>query len=211
MTRGLFVTFEGGEGVGKSTLTSRLRDALKAEGRDVLTSREPGGTPFGEELRSLLLHHKGDVVPDAELFLFLASRIQHLEELIKPAVQRGSIVLCDRFSDSTIAYQGIARGLGLQYVSSCCKLATKDFEPDLTFFIDLDPKIGLQRTHSRRKKTAESIDRLEKEALDFHEKVRDGFRTLAKQHPERIVTLDGTLNPEALFQAAYRALLSKLG
>jgi dTMP kinase len=208
MKKGLFVTFEGGEGAGKSTLAASLRDAFKAEGRDLVFTREPGGTPFGEELRTLLLHHKSPVANKAELFLFLASRIQHIEEVIQPAITRGALVLCDRFNDSTIAYQGQARGLGMDYVASCCKLACGDFTPDITFFVDLDPSIGLHRTVKRRKD--EAVDRLEKEALEFHQKVRQGYQSLAKQYPERIITLDGTLEPHQLFQQAISILKSQL-
>jgi len=204
MKRGLFVTFEGGEGAGKSTLAASLRDALKAEGRKVLFTREPGGTPFGEELRSLLLHHHDHIADQAELFLFLASRIQHISELIEPALKRGELVLCDRFNDSTIAYQGQARGLGMEYVASCCKLACSDFTPDLTFYVDIDPKLGLHRTEKRRRGAA--VDRLEKEALVFHEKVREGYLTLAKQNPSRIHTLDGTQEPNHLVSQALTIL-----
>jgi dTMP kinase len=206
MTKGLFVTFEGGEGAGKSTLATRLRDAMvKDFTREVLITREPGGTTFSEELRNLLLHHTGDVTSKAELFLFLSARIQHLEELIKPAIKRGAVVLCDRFSDSSIAYQGEARGLGMDYVASCCSLATGGYTPDITFYVDIDPKLGLLRIAARRGSEV-AVDRLEKEALHFHEKVRTGFQKLSIIHPDRIVTLDGTLSPDDLFQNAYTHL-----
>ncbi len=204
MTKGLFVTFEGGEGAGKSTLATRLRDALQREAQEVVFTREPGGTAFGEELRNLILHHKGHVGSHAELFLFLAARIQHVEELIKPALNRGAIVLSDRFTDSSIAYQGEARGLGMQYVADCTKLAIGNFEPDLTFYVDIDPTIGLGRTHTRR--GDESVDRLESQNLEFHQKVRAGFLQLAKLHPHRIITLDGTLEPDVLFKIAHEVI-----
>ncbi len=202
MTKGLFVTFEGGEGAGKSTLISKLEKKLKDEKREVLVTREPGGTSLGEELRSLLLHHKGEISPQAELFVFLASRIQHLEERIKPALKRGAVVLCDRFTDSSIAYQGEARGLGTDYVATVANLATRGFLPDLTFYVDIDPKIGLLRTQKR----GVSQDRLEREAPEFHKKVRAGFQKLASSEPNRIQTLDGTLSQEALFESAYAIL-----
>lgn len=208
--KGLFVTFEGGEGAGKSTLCRRLEEALVKMNREVVLTREPGGTSFGEELRSMLLHHKGQVSSQAELFLFLSARIQHLEELIKPAIKRGAVVLCDRFNDSSVAYQGEARGLGMDYVASCCSLATGGLQPDLTLYIDLDPKIGLYRTERRRSKTKEAIDRLENEALQFHVKVRHGYQKLAKQHPERIKTLDGTMTPDKVFHQALHLLEQKL-
>lgn len=209
MKRGLFVTFEGGEGAGKSTLAASLAEKFRADGREVVLTREPGGTPFGEELRSLLLHHKADVASQAELFLFLASRIQHIKELIEPSLARGAIVLCDRFNDSTIAYQGMARGLGIEYVTTCCKLACAEVLPDITFYIDLDPVIGLGRIEKRRNGTNQAIDRLEKEALEFHQKVRQGYKHLATQEPERIVTLDGTLLPHQLALQAKAVLEQK--
>ncbi len=203
MTKALFVTFEGGEGAGKSTLVRRLEEALRKTTQEVIVTREPGGTTFSEELRNMLLHHKGPVTSRAELFLFLSARIQHIEELIKPALARGAIVLCDRFTDSSIAYQGVARGLGMEYVSSCCTLATGGFQPDLTFYLDIDPKEGLLRTHKRRSSTNEIADRLENEALQFHEKVRSGFQKLAQSNPDRITTLDATLSSDELFLSAF--------
>lgn len=210
MTKGLFVTFEGGEGAGKSTLARRLQDALRGFSREVLLTREPGGTTFSEEVRNLVLHHKGQVTNRAELFLFLSARIQHIEELIKPALARGAIVLCDRFNDSSIAYQGEARGLGMDYVASCCALATSAFQPDITFFIDLDPKLGMLRTHKRRSHTKEAVDRLENEALHFHEKVRLGFQKLALANPNRIITIDGTLSADEVFTIAYEKIKQHL-
>ncbi len=204
MTKGLFVTFEGGEGAGKSTLALKLQDALKSRANEVVFTREPGGTPFSEELRTLILHHEGHVGSHAELFLFLAARIQHVEELIKPALARGAIVLCDRFTDSSIAYQGEARGLGFDYVTDCSRLAIGNFQPDITFYVDIDPTIGLGRTQTRRAPGDSTVDRLESLALDFHKKVRQGFLKLASLYPNRIITLDGTLDPDTLFQQALR-------
>ena len=202
MAKGFFLTLEGGEGAGKSTLAVRLARALTEEGREVVTTREPGGTPFGEELRNVLLHKSIETIDTkAELFLFLASRIQHVEFVIKPALQRGAVVLCDRFSDSTIAYQGEGKNLGFEYVKQCSKLAIGDFQPDLTFFIDLEPHVGLKRVQSRH-----SLDRMEREAMSFHERVRHGFLTLAKEDPKRVHILDGILDPEALFKQAHTIL-----
>lgn len=206
MTKGLFVTFEGGEGAGKSTLIQKLEKKLLDEQHEVLVTREPGGTPLGEELRDIVLHRKGEISPTAELFIFLASRIQHLEEKIKPALKRGAIVLCDRFTDSSIAYQGEARGLGMDYVATVANLATKGFNPDLTFYIDIDPKLGLLRTQKR----GQNADRLEREAPEFHQKVRTGFQKLASLHPNRIHTIDGTLTQDALFDSAYKILKARL-
>lgn len=198
-----FITFEGGEGAGKTTLARRIRDALQAKGIEVVLTREPGGTPLGEDLRHLLLNRnaKEKIAPKAELFAFLASRIQHVEEVIKPAIARGAVVLCDRFSDSSIAYQGIGQELGLEYVLSCCKLAIGDFEPDLTFFLDVNPDVGFSRVDKRNSGGAR--DRMEQETAVFHARVHAGFVELAKKFPKRIVRLDGSLDPDALFSSAY--------
>jgi dTMP kinase len=203
MARGYFITFEGGEGAGKTTLALRIRDALQALGKEVIFTREPGGTAFGEELRHFLLHRQpGEKVsPKAQLFLFLASRIQHLEEVIKPALARGSIVLCDRFSDSTIAYQGRGQALGLDYVLSCSQLATNGIEPDLTFFLDVNPEVGLERIDKRA--VGGPRDRMEQETVAFHERVHTGFLELAKKFPKRIIRLDGSVDPNTLFESAY--------
>jgi len=202
MTKGLFITFEGGEGAGKSTLVTKLEKALKEQNRTVVVTREPGGTLLGEELRNIVLHRKGLIAPNAELFIFLASRIQHLEEKIKPALKQGAIVLCDRFTDSSIAYQGEARGLGMDYVATVANLAVGGFTPDITFYVDIDPKLGLLRMQKR----GNGADRLERESPQFHTKVREGFQKLAKAHPSRIHTLDGTLSPDAIFDTAFQIL-----
>lgn len=209
----LFISFEGGEGAGKSTLAASVRDALKSEGYDVVFTREPGGTKLGDELRNLLLHHKDkEISPLSELFLFLAARVQHIEEVIKPALDRGAVVLCDRFSDSTIAYQGEGKKLGFDFAQELCLKAQNSLAPSLTFFVDLDPVIGLKRTDGRRKKAADANgrDRMEKENLEFHKRVRSGFQRLAALYPERIHTLDGRLDPDTLFQQAISLIRSKL-
>lgn len=213
MSPGLFITFEGGEGAGKSTLAARIRDALKAEGSTVVFTREPGGTALGEELRELLLHHKDkEISAKCELFLFLAARVQHLEEVILPALKQGAIVLCDRFSDSSIAYQGEGKGLGFEYVHQLCNMALGSTTPNLTFYVDIDPKIGLQRTDKRRKMSNDMSgpDRMEQETLHFHERVRAGFKRLAALYPDRIHVLDGRLDPDALFAEAFRIIKSGL-
>lgn len=205
-THGYFITFEGGEGAGKTTLAHRIRDVLQVLGNEVVLTREPGGTPFGEELRHFLLHRNpGErVSPKAQLFLFLAARIQHIEEVIKPALARGAIVLCDRFSDSTIAYQGRGQALGLDYVLSCSQLATNGLEPNLTFFLDVTPEVGLERIDKRV--IGGPRDLIEQETIAFHERVHAGFLELAKKFPKRIICLDGSLDPNSLFESAYSHL-----
>jgi dTMP kinase len=200
---GLFITFEGGEGAGKSTLIRRMHTEL-TKSRQVILTREPGGTSLGEDLRACLLH-RHEVTSRAELFLFLAARVQHVEEVIKPAIAHDKIVLCDRFSDSTIAYQGAGRGLGVDYVTQCAELATLGFHPHITFFINIDPEVGLRRVSRRR-----TSDRIEKEELAFHLRVHEAFLTLAKAHPERIVVLDGTRDREGLFQQAMESMRERI-
>lgn len=200
MSKGLFLTVEGGDGSGKTTLVTALADRFKREKREVLCTREPGGTALSEKVRSLVLDGKESVSPVAELLLFLAARAEHLEKLIVPALKAGKVVICDRFNDSTIAYQGYARDLGAEYAKTLCQLACREKEPDLTFYLDLDPKIAFSRLSHRGK------DRIEQEDATFHSKVRDGYLTLAKSEPERIYVLDASKQPEAVMQQAFNYL-----
>lgn len=202
----MFITFEGGEGAGKSTLAQKIGEEL-GKSHEVLFTREPGGTKLGEEVRSLLLHKREEIQvgAKAELFLFLAARIQHIEMVIQPALKLGKVVLCDRFSDSTIAYQGAARGLGIDYTENCTRLAIQDCTPDMTFFVNLDPQIGLMRAGKRTE-----LDHIEKEQLSFHQKVREGFLELARRYPTRIIVLDGTKSKQELFNDAMHHIQKKL-
>jgi dTMP kinase len=191
---GLFITFEGGEGTGKSTQLARLRSALRAEGRAIVETQEPGGTTIGREVREILLNpERTGMAPVAELFLYEASRAQLVGEVIRPALARGDVVLCDRFTDSTIAYQGAGRGLELGLIDSLNRLASGDLRPDCTFLLDLDPAVGLARV---RQRTPE--DRMEAELLEFHRRVREGFLAVARREPARVVVLDGTRPPEQI-------------
>jgi dTMP kinase len=201
MARPLLVTFEGVEGSGKSTLLAALARRLEAVGRDVVRTREPGGTPAGERIRDVVLDvaHAG-LDARAELFLMLAARSQVVAEVIRPALARGAVVLCDRYGDASTAYQGIARGLGLEQVEVLNKLATGDLVPDRTYLVDLDPAVG------RRRMAARAADRLEQEDPDFHERVREGYRELARRHPARFVVLDGTLSADRLADVAWNDL-----
>jgi len=206
MSKSLFITLEGGEGTGKSTLINQLEEVLVSNGHRVVKTREPGGSALGERIRSLLLDcdHTLGISPHAELMLFLAARAQHIEELIKPALLSGSVVLCDRFNDSTIAYQGYARDLGVDYVESLCQLACHGIEPDLTLFLDVEPYIGLERTKKIAKinSAAGTVDRIEAETIAFHEKVRDGMHELCKRHPKRIKQLDASRSIDEVFTQA---------
>jgi dTMP kinase len=194
----MFVTFEGLDGSGKSTQAGLLRDRLEADGEDVVATREPGGTELGERIRELVLH--GDhVAPWAEALLYAASRAQHVEEVIRPALERGAWVLCDRYVDSSVAYQGVARGLGLERVLALNLDAVGGLMPDRTFLLLLDPARVPTRLPPEH-------DRLEREAQDFHARVDAGYRELAARFPDRIVVLDGTRNVGELAEEVYGAL-----
>ena len=194
---GLFISFEGGEGCGKSTQIRLLSERLREEGTTVLQTREPGGTPLGEAVRHLLQHDAAgeDMDSLAELFLFSASRAQHVTEKILPAINAGHTVLCDRFLDSTTAYQGAARKLDSRVVATINQIAVGDTLPDLTFLIDLSPEIGMQRVRAR---SNGELDRMEKEATEFFEAVRTGYLKMAASEPKRFVLLDGNQTVEAL-------------
>jgi dTMP kinase len=192
---GFFITFEGGEGSGKSTQTQLLAAHLKAAGYEVLSLREPGGTVLGEELRKLLLHHKGEAVSvEAELLMFLAARAELVSRVIRPALDAGSVVICDRFSDSTIAYQGYGRGIDPETIRILNRWATGGLVPDLTVLLDVSVDVGRQRKHG-------DDDVFIREAESFHTRVREGYHFLAAREPDRWLVLDGTLPPEEIAQA----------
>lgn len=203
-----FITIEGGEGAGKSTLVRFLTSYFQDRGIQALITREPGGSFLGEEIRELILHPKPDepVSPLAELFLFLAARAQHIHTLIEPNLNKGSIVVCDRFNDSTIAYQSAARGLDRKLVEELSLKACNGIVPSLTLYLDVDPLIGIRRAKRRNIKDGEHIDRIEQEDLAFHMRVREGFQQLAKEHPDRIKTIDTTKPPAVVREQAERIL-----
>jgi dTMP kinase len=196
LKKGFFITFEGGEGCGKTTLLDKIHNYLKSKNHDFVFTREPGGTVLGEEIRELLLRkRKEKVSAKAELCLFLASRAQHIEEIILPALKSKKIVLSDRFNDSSLAYQGYARGLGLEEVINFSSYIIEDAIPDLTLFLDIDPKIGFSRMKG-------NFDRIESEKIAFHEKIREGFLILSDKFPERIKIIDASLSCEEVFKNA---------
>ncbi len=202
IANGFFISFEGGECSGKSTQAELLAAALRKQEYAVLETREPGGTAFGEELRRLLKYSRANAdapCPEAELFLFSASRSQLMRELILPQLERGGIVICDRFADSTTAYQGYARGLELELIRKLNQAAVIGRWPDLTLLLDLDPAHSRQRGQLRLE-TLHDQDRFEAEERAFHEKVRAGYLELAKEHPERITVLDAAAGRDELHQ-----------
>ncbi len=201
----MFVTFEGPEGAGKSTAIRGLSTALEALGHSVLVTREPGAGSLGRKIRALLLE-EGEVVPEAELLLFLADRANHVETIIRPALAQGMIVLCDRHADSSVVYQGYARGVDIEFLKRGNAFATKGLKPDLTLLFDLDPEIGLSRIEQGR-----DNNRLDREPLEFHQKVRAGFLDLASQEPERWVIIDATKAPDALCADALSEINQRLG
>ncbi len=199
--KGLFFTFEGGEGAGKTTLIEGLAKKLATLDFSVVKTREPGGTKLGEHIRNILLDHSAtmSICPRAELSLFLASRSQHVEEVIIPALEDGKIVLCDRFTESSLAYQGGARDLGIEKIAPICSYMAHDLIPSSVFYLDIDPKIGLQRR-------GKLSDRIESETLAFHQKIRQAFLYLAKQHPDRIQVFDAGKSCKEIFHEAFDSI-----
>lgn len=197
--RGFFITFEGGEGTGKTTQLTALLAYLRADGFRVVQTRDPGGTVIGNQIRELLLSRENvTMTPLAELMLYEASRAQLVAEVIQPALGAGQVVLCDRFTDSTVAYQGYGRGLDPQVIAHLNAVAAAGLQPDLTFLLDLDPVVGLRRVAQRAPGAHERCDRLEAEVLEFHQRVRAGYRALAAREPGRIVLLDAAQAPQEI-------------
>ena len=188
--RGIFITFEGVEGSGKTTQSRRLATAL---GPDVLLTREPGGTHISEQIRDIFLS-SDEITPMTELLLIAAARTQHVDELIRPALHANQTVICDRFIDATVAYQGYRGGIDLPFIHQLNRIATGGLTPDITFILDLSPEIGL----SRHQQGETVPDRLEKESLESHRKVREGYLSVAKANPHRITLIDATQSPDAI-------------
>lgn len=204
---GAFITLEGGEGSGKTTQARALCERLTARGLDVLHTREPGGTLLAERLRSLLLDHSVETIaPETEAYLIFAARRQHVDHVIKPALARGAMVVCDRFSDSTMAYQGYGRGLDLRTLRKMNDWATGKLAPQLTVLFDVPVAVGL----SRRRGHAATQNRLDREATRFHEKVRSGFQSLARREPRRIRVLDSTGPLESVSHALEELVINWL-
>ena len=191
MSKGLFITFEGGDGCGKTTQINLLDEYLRSKGYKTLLTREPGSKGLGVKLREILLNYDGDVSPVCESFLFLADRAQHVDCIIKPALEEGTIVLCDRHTDSTVAYQGYGRGLDLAQIHNLNRIATSGLKPDLTIVLDVDVETSQKRVGSEK-------DRMESAGIEFFERVRKGFLEIAKQEPERVKVVDSTQSIEKI-------------
>jgi dTMP kinase len=190
-----FITFEGGEGSGKSTQIDLTAKFLSSHGVPFLVTEEPGGTLLGKRIREILLNRNTfEIAPIAELLLFQASRYQHVETVIRPALQAGKLVLCDRFTDATVAYQGCGRGIDLERIQQLNDIASASLKPDKTFLFDVPVELGLGRASRRMdlQQDRPREDRFEKETLEFHQRVRDGYLSLARKEPERFIILDGT-------------------
>ena len=201
--KGLFITFEGADGCGKTTQIELLDKYLKEKNYTTTTTLEPGGSDIGKSLRQILLHHEGFVSDVCELFLYLADRAQHIETVVQNNVKKGNIVLCDRHIDSLVAYQGYARGGDIEKINFLNDIATKGYKPDLTFVFDVDSEIAQQRVGKTK-------DRLEKEGLEFHKKVRFGYLELAKLYPERIKVINANLSIEEVFEQVKTIIHEKL-
>lgn len=197
----MFVTLEGPEGAGKSTVIKELAERFSAQGLEVLVTREPGDGPVGKQIREILLHGEA-IASRTELFLFLADRAQHVEAIVQPALARGVIVLCDRYSDSTLVYQGYGRGLDLGLLGGLNDIATGGLKPDLTLLLDLPPEVGLARQSSK--------DRLDNEPIEFHRKIRNGFLAEASVEPLRWVVVDAQQSVEDVVAACAVAIAAKL-
>ncbi len=214
----MFITLEGGDGAGKTTQQALLAEQLQKKGYACLCTREPGGTALGKELRALLLH--GDPIsPTAELLLYAADRAEHVQTRIRPALAAGQVVLCDRFTDSTLAYQGYGRALDLGVIRQLNQLATGGLEPDLTLWLDLPPELGLARARSRptpqdlqsvAAKGSPAADAMEQEQLNFHQRLYQGFQALAAAEPERIVRIDAQGSPQEVAERIWQVVSARL-
>lgn len=208
----MFITYEGIEGSGKTTQLAMLAAYLEKVGQKTVCTREPGGSQLGRMLRAMLLDcRQAELAPRAELCLFLADRAQHLAEVIMPAIEDGCVVLCDRFEDSTIAYQGYGRGMDLHQLRQICFPAAGELEPDITFLLDLSVQEGLARAGRRNEQecTVISEGRFDAESLDFHSRVRRGYLGMARDNPQRIAVIDASKSPEDVFAQCLAELKSR--
>ena len=204
----MFITIEGGEGSGKTSALKLIVDDLAKNGFVILQTREPGGTPIAEQIRSVILDPENTALDArAEALLYAASRRQHLVEKVWPAEREGKVVICDRFIDSSLVYQGIARGIGIKEVLDMNMFATEGDLPELSIFFDIEPKVGFERIAKNKNR---EINRLDLEALSFHEKVREGFRMIAKMYPERCVIIDASQPLQNVVQNVLKIIYGRL-
>lgn len=209
----MFITLEGTEGAGKTSQVENIVAFLKARGYECVTTREPGGTAIGRRIRAILLDPaNAELDAGAELLLYVADRVQHIRKFIKPHLEAGRVVICDRYFDATLVYQGYARGLDIDLIRNLHALMCGDVHPDLTLLFDLDPRVGLARAWQRINGRAdhESESRFEQETLAFHQKVRDGYLALAGQEPDRIKIIDAEKNQEDIAREIERLLSERL-
>lgn len=209
---GFFISFEGGEGSGKTTQIRRLEEWFRHQGRDVVVTREPGGSPGAEEIRNLLLTGdpgRWDAVTEA--FLMFASRRDHVERTIRPALAEGHVVLCDRFADSSVAYQGYGHGLGPDYIRNLWMLAIGDFKPDLTLIFDLPIEVGLDRAGARFANVSAAEDRFERMGLEFHQRLREGFMEIARTQSDRCRIIDADSDVDTVGERMISAVADALG
>lgn len=201
MNKGLFITIEGPEGAGKTTILQKLADRLESEGQKVIQTREPGGIDIAEQIRKVILDTKNTAMDSrTEALLYAAARRQHLIEKVKPALEQHYVVLCDRFIDSSLAYQGYARNLGIDEVYTINQFAIEDMMPSLTLYFDIDPEIGLERINRNK---GREVNRLDLEDLHFHHKVREGYELLLNRFPDRIYKIDAGQTIEIVLEEAY--------
>ena len=216
MKKGVFITLEGGEGSGKSTQIRLLHQALSSAGKEVLMSREPGGTPQAERIRTILLQRdSGSFDPLTEALLLFAARREHLVDKIWPAMEKGQWVLSDRFADSSRVLQGYGMGLGMQVIESLYQMVAGDFQPDVTFIFDIDPEMGIKRSMRQldltMNQTEATEDRYERMGLPFHQKLRTGFLEIAKSFPERCVVIDAEQDVQSIHQQMLEEIYSRFG
>ncbi|MBF9235403.1 dTMP kinase [Microvirga alba] len=208
---GIFITFEGGEGAGKSTQIGRLRQRFEQLGQPVLVTREPGGSPYAEQLRSFILEGRAKHLgPFAEAVLFAAARIDHIDKTIEPALKKGVHVLCDRFADSLRAYQGSSGNLDKLLIDGLERVTLRGVKPDLTLILDLPAEIGLSRAGSRRASKGEGVDRFEDEALTFHQTLRGAFLAIAEADPKRCAVIDANHPPDEVEAAIWATVRERL-
>lgn len=203
MEKGLFITFEGADGSGKTTQLNLVKGFLEKEGYDVVVTREPGALELGQKIRNILLHYEGVVADRCEMFLFLADRAQHVDTFIKPSIQDGKVVLCDRYIDSTVAYQGYGREQDIQLLKDLNNIAVNSLKPDLTLLFDVSTETAQQRVGREK-------DRLESSGLDFHRRVRNGYLELQKEEPNRIKLINANNSIENVYEQTKNTIINLL-